>query len=472
MKKIFFMLLCIVHCALCVDLVAQTTRDGEFLFSEERYQEAYDVYEKLMNRQPKNAQLKYKAALCLYELDRFDEAVVLFESVVKKGIVESELYLYDIYMRQYKFIEASEAIEAYLAKANLTEEEKEEYGRHLIRANMGASMLDRVEDVAIVDSVKLPKEAFLEAYRLSKDFGRLDLYFEIYGLPTEQPQLVYYTGKGDKMLFANESSDRDLDLMVSYRLLDGWSTPAELSSVLNTYYDENYPFEMSDGITLYFASMGHNALGGYDIFMTRYNTTIKDYSEPVNLGMPFNSMANDYLYVYDEMRNIGWFATDRFQNGDTVVVYEFIPNEEKLLIKSDDINYKRDCALLKVYRKAQLVTEEQSQEAKDIEKKEAEINFFVNDGIVYTRMAQFKSESAKVLYVKAQETDKRLLTLNRLLEGKRREFFFSDVEVDKEVLREEILSLESEIRKYKELFEEYILQTRREEIKAIYDNMD
>jgi hypothetical protein len=94
----------------------------------------------------------------------------------------------------------------------------------------------------------------------------------------------------------------------------------------------------------------------------------------------------------------------------------------------------------------------------------------VNDGIIYTRMAQFKSEDAKGLYVKAQEADKRYLTLKRLLEGKRREFFFSNSEEDKEVLRKEILDLEVEIRKYKDLVEEYLLQTRREEIKAILIN--
>ena len=131
------------------------------------------------------------------------------------------------------------------------------------------------------------------------------------------------------------------------------------------------------------------------------------------------------------------------------------------------MDYRIRVAQLKQYRKAELVTEKQSQEASKMEQNESEINFFVNDGIIYTRMAQFKSETAKALYVKVQEIDKRLPTLNRLLEGKRREFFFSNNEEDKQVLRDEILSLEVEIRKHKDLFNEYILQTRREEINAI-----
>ncbi len=467
MKKFILILLCILLCVLCIDIKAQTRRDGEFLFNEKRYEEAYGVYEKLMNRQPRDYTLKYLAGRCLFELNKYEEALVLLESAAKHDVLKANVWLYEIYFSQYRFEAAVDVLSVYIDKATLNADEKEEYDAKLFKANLGASMLDRVEDIAVIDSVKLHKDMFLEAYRLSKDLGKLDLYYEVYGMKTKQPQVAYYTGRGDKMIFARETLNGDLDLNVSYRLVGGWSEAFTLSSVLNTYENENFPFELSDGVTLYFASEGHNSMGGYDIFMTRYNSTINDYSDPVNIGMPFNSTANDYMYVFDEITNIAWFATDRFQHPDTVVIYEILPNKEKNLLKTDDVNNKREVALLKLYRKAQLVTEEHTQKATDIEKTESEINFFVNDGIVYTRMSQFKSENAKGLYVKAQETDKRLITLKRLLEGKRREFFFSNSADDQEILRKEILDLEVEIRKYKDLVDEYILQTRREEIKEL-----
>ena len=62
---------------------------------------------------------------------------------------------------------------------------------------------------------------------------------------------------------------------------------------------------------------------------------------------------------------------------------------------------------------------------------------------------------------------KRLLTLSRLLEGKRREFFFTELLDEKNQLRSEILELEAEVRKHKKLVDEYILQTRQEEIKKL-----
>jgi hypothetical protein len=339
------------------------------------------------------------------------------------------------------------------------------YNDRLEVMNLGASMLERVEDVAVVDSVKVHKSQLLSAYRLPRELGKLDWYNK--DEDRQRGRLAYYTGRGDKMLFADKRDSVQLDLNVSYRLVEGWSESLDLSTVLNTLEDEDYPFELSDGVTLYFASKGHNSLGGYDIFLTRYNSTIEDYSTPVNIGMPFNSPANDYFYVFDEMAHVGWFATDRFQHEDTVVVYEFVPNREKMLIKAEDDEYKRRAAQLRVYRKAKLAVEEDSEGVEVNEESATEIEFFVNDGIIYTKLTQFVSEEAKALYEKAQDVDKELLALKKVLEDKRREFFFAEREEDQSALRVEILELERKVRRNKELFDEYILQTRREELSVL-----
>jgi hypothetical protein len=164
------------------------------------------------------------------------------------------------------------------------------------------------------------------------------------------------------------------------------------------------------------------------------------------------------------LAHIGWFATDRCQHADTVVVYEFVPNAERVLLRTDDVDYRRRVAQMKAYRKANLTAEEGEDNTIEIGKQESEISFFVNDGVVYTRVSQFRSEVARGLFVELQEADKRLLTLMRLLEGKRREFFFAVVEDDRDVLRAEVLELEAKVRRYKELVDEYVLQIRREEI--------
>ena len=59
--------------------------------------------------------------------------------------------------------------------------------------------------------------------------------------------------------------------------------------------DLNYPSMNSDGITLYFAAKGEASLGGYDIFITRYDAEDGSYLKPDNMGLPFNSPFNEYM---------------------------------------------------------------------------------------------------------------------------------------------------------------------------------
>ena len=109
-------------------------------------------------------------------------------------------------------------------------------------------------------------------------------------------------------------------------LLGGkWSKAVQIKG-LNEDEDQDYPFMLSDGVTLYYGARGSESLGGYDIFVTRYDADSKSFLKPENIGMPFNSPANDYLYAIDEVNNLGWFVTDRSQPEGKVCIYIFVPN--------------------------------------------------------------------------------------------------------------------------------------------------
>jgi tetratricopeptide (TPR) repeat protein len=90
----------------------------------------------------------------------------------------------------------------------------------------------------------------------------------------------------------------------------GWEKPVNLGPSVNTKYDEDAPFLSSDGKTLYFASTGHNSMGGYDIFKT-----VRDesgvWSEPINIGAPINSSGNDIYYVENEEGTLAYYSSMR-----------------------------------------------------------------------------------------------------------------------------------------------------------------
>ena len=100
------------------------------------------------------------------------------------------------------------------------------------------------------------------------------------------------TPDGNTIYFAsNRPGGRGgLDLYVSHRGLDGrWGPSENMGTTINTEYDENYPSLSPDGSRLYFASKGHDCIGGYDIFSTSFDEKNGNWFKPLNIGFPLNT---------------------------------------------------------------------------------------------------------------------------------------------------------------------------------------
>jgi hypothetical protein len=80
------------------------------------------------------------------------------------------------------------------------------------------------------------------------------------------------------------------DLYRSLILPNGeWSEALNLGPEINTPYDEDFPFLSMDGKELYFASKGHNSMGGYDVFRASFDEGIDRWQEVKNIGYPVNN---------------------------------------------------------------------------------------------------------------------------------------------------------------------------------------
>ena len=201
---------------------------------------------------------------------------------------------------------------------------------------------------------------------------------------------------------------------------------------------------MADGITLYFASDKPEGLGGYDIYITRFSPISNEYLPAKNIGMPFNSTANDYMFAIDETNGIGIFATDRNQNKDSVAIYQFVFNKEKEIIKTDSCAIY-DYAQLKKYHKATTSKKEDSTSKSDQKtKKNTGINFIINPKITYYSLNDFKSDETRNRFLALQILKSDFDLLQTKLKTKRKEY--TSVEnSEKEDLSWEILALEKEL---------------------------
>ncbi len=115
--------------------------------------------------------------------------------------------------------------------------------------------------------------------------------------------------------FAFFASDRPegfggLDLYVTMRQPDGsWSPAFNLGPSINTAHDEDAPFINAENSTLYFASRGHNSIGGFDLFRSYIDGAI--WTDPINLGPGINTPFDETDLTLDANEQEGYFASNR-----------------------------------------------------------------------------------------------------------------------------------------------------------------
>lgn len=89
-----------------------------------------------------------------------------------------------------------------------------------------------------------------------------------------------------------------LDIYRVRKLPNGnWSRAQNLGPDINTPYDEEGPYLHPDGTSLFFASQGHNSMGGFDIFISYINEDEDKWMKPENIGYPINTPDDDVYYV-------------------------------------------------------------------------------------------------------------------------------------------------------------------------------
>jgi hypothetical protein len=117
------------------------------------------------------------------------------------------------------------------------------------------------------------------------------------------------------------------DIFVSENVNGTWSTPKNLGKKINTPGAEITPYFHPSG-RLYFASDGLGGSGGFDIFYTI--RTSEGWTDPVNIGEPYNSTGNDYAYFIASPADWGFFSSDRDGSDDIFRTDPKFPTFDKI----------------------------------------------------------------------------------------------------------------------------------------------
>ena len=321
------------------------------------------------------------------------------------------------------------------------------------------SMRGFTQKVMFIDSVVVSKSKLLSSLNIPDEAGSIQAYNKFFNTTDQPNSIVYLNQLRNKCVFS-KFTDGGWDLYSKEMIGGKWSNAVPLKGldILGDDVDINWPFLLSDGTTLYFAAKGEESIGGFDIFMTRYDETTQSYLKPENIGMPFNSIDNDYFFIVDEYDGIGWFATDRNQPEGKVCIYSFIYNDVRENYVVDEYTPEQLRQLSEIHSISQTWTSNQARlgaleqltavyKRKFTQKKKNDFEFVINDELTYTTLTDFRSVEAAEMYVDLNELLRKKNKLDSSIE-RARIAYPTARQAQREQYKQQLLAAEKQSEKY------------------------
>lgn len=326
---------------------AQTLSQAQRWFTQGEFEKAKPVFKKLVKQSPSNASYNFWYGACCYETGEMMEGLPYLEKSAARKVINAYLYVSKAYYDMYRYEDAIENLEQHIYWLEKKKRDTSEAEELMTKYRKGERLIRSVENITVIDSFVVDKQRFLDAYKLSEQAGTLKMTND--GSGNDDDMTVEFINEmGDKMLLSGKDENGNSKLYASVKLIDSWSNPQKLKGIKEDMTVLNFPFLDSDGTTLYFSAKGDDSLGGYDIFITRADSEENSFFKPDNIGYPFNSRFNDYMYAIDDYNNLGWFASDRYQPEGKVCVYVFVPNESKITYDYDAVGEDKMISLAKL----------------------------------------------------------------------------------------------------------------------------
>lgn len=311
------------------------------------------------------------------------------------------------------------------------------------------NMLENTQRVFFIDSMVVDKDNFIQHIPLPRECGTISSQQE-----GENTIAAYLNEFGNKMYYSVRDTMGNASIYTKDKLGNDWSKPMGLTGIDNMT-NPDYPFMMPDGTTFYFSQKSDETLGGYDIFVTRYDSSTGEFLKPNNMGLPFNSSANDYMYVVDELDSLGWLVTDRFQPEGKVCIYTFVPSKTRENFDLGEISESEVKQFATIHsiqdtwpseeaRSEALLRLENMKNRNTPRRETASFTFDVNDEITYHTPSDFRSSTARDMFMELLQQKERNQEYAQRLETMRERYYHAD-DAERASMRKSILDAEKEL---------------------------
>jgi hypothetical protein len=303
---------------------------AEDLFKQEKFEEALPLYSQLLALKLESSEYNYRFGACqLFTSQNKEEGIKYLNFASKDPTAPSLAHFYYGLGLQlnYQFEKAVVKYEKYKTAASKKDKEADLVDLYITQCKNGKTLVSNFTDISVIQRKVLPRTDFYRNYDLSDVGGKIIVKPEDFMSEEDKKRdakfLMYFQEDAEYIYYASYSDKNATgkDLFAIQKLpTGGWSQPTKLSAVINTPYDEDFPFIHPDGNVLYFASKGHNGMGGYDIFKStrRGDGT---WTKPINMEFAINTPWDDFLFISDKEESTAWFASNRETSSKQVSIY-------------------------------------------------------------------------------------------------------------------------------------------------------
>jgi hypothetical protein len=172
---------------------------------------------------------------------------------------------------------------------------------------------------------------------VSKQRFSIDEFFLFYPLPDQSwrpvpnqldsigknPMItaMYFPADAEKVFYSAEDASHARNIYMTEFQDSLWSAPALINEHLTSSANEIYPMLSPDGKSLFFASSGLYGVGAYDLYVSKWNEDAKDWGTPENMGFPYSSPADDFMFMNTAYGKYSIFASNRECSKDSVYLY-------------------------------------------------------------------------------------------------------------------------------------------------------
>lgn len=188
-------------------------------------------------------------------------------------------------------------------------------------ASNGLSMMDFCSTPTVVAKQVMPLEDFFLFYPLPNHSWR------------ETPNQLDTLGGGNlakatyvpdgagTIVFSSKDKNGGRNIFITSLLDSVWTAPVPVNAQYTDDADDIYPMLSPDGESVFFASKGLYGMGGYDLYVTRLDKETGSWSTPENMGFPYSSPYDDFLFINTPDGKYSIFASNRECSADSVCIY-------------------------------------------------------------------------------------------------------------------------------------------------------